>query len=102
MSAGGSYLGDEAAGREADHSLPSSAKVKNSWSYTSTPRCVLMAWCLVNRTRLRGWYLVKHRYTFTYEADVRIVKSRRVKWSKHVARMGKARNVYEDGKVTLR
>jgi hypothetical protein len=24
-------------GREADHSLPSSAEVKNAWSYTSTP-----------------------------------------------------------------
>jgi hypothetical protein len=24
-------------GREADHSPPSSAKVKNAWSYTSTP-----------------------------------------------------------------
>jgi hypothetical protein len=25
-------------GREADHSPPSSAEVKNEWSYTSTPR----------------------------------------------------------------
>jgi hypothetical protein len=24
-------------GREADHSLPSSAEIKNAWSYTSTP-----------------------------------------------------------------
>jgi len=24
-------------GHEADHSPPSSAKVKNAWSYTSTP-----------------------------------------------------------------
>jgi hypothetical protein len=27
----------KAAGREADHSPPSSAEVKNVWSYTSTP-----------------------------------------------------------------
>jgi hypothetical protein len=27
----------KAAGREADHSPPSSAEVKNAWSYTSTP-----------------------------------------------------------------
>jgi hypothetical protein len=36
--------------READHSAPSSAEVKNAWSYTSTPQYVFMA-----------WYLVKHR-----------------------------------------
>jgi hypothetical protein len=52
-------------GREADHSPPSSAEVKNAWSYTSTPQYAFMAWCLV-----------KHRdnFTFTfytYENDVR-------------------------------
>jgi hypothetical protein len=30
-------LGVKRPGREADHSPPSSAEVKNSWSYTSTP-----------------------------------------------------------------
>jgi hypothetical protein len=30
---------------EANHSPPSSAKVKNAWSHTSTPQCVFMAWC---------------------------------------------------------
>jgi hypothetical protein len=40
--------------READHSPPSSAAVKNGWSYTSTPQFVFMAWCLV-----------KHRDNFT-------------------------------------
>jgi hypothetical protein len=34
-------------GREADHSPPSGAKVKNSWSYTSTPRYAFMARCSV-------------------------------------------------------
>jgi hypothetical protein len=33
--------------READHSPPSSAEVKNAWSYTSTPQYAFMAWCLV-------------------------------------------------------
>jgi hypothetical protein len=33
-------------GREADHSPPSSAEVKNAWSYTSIPP-VFMAWYLV-------------------------------------------------------
>jgi hypothetical protein len=30
-------------GREADHSLPCSAEVKNAWSYTSTRHYVFMA-----------------------------------------------------------
>jgi hypothetical protein len=30
-------------GREADHSPPSSAQVKNAWNYTSTPNTPL--WC---------------------------------------------------------
>jgi hypothetical protein len=40
-------LGVKRPGREADHSPPSSADVKNAWSYTSTPQYVFMAWCLV-------------------------------------------------------
>jgi hypothetical protein len=32
--------------READHSSPFNAEVKNAWSYTSTPPYD-MAWCLV-------------------------------------------------------
>jgi hypothetical protein len=30
-------------GREADHSPPTSAKVKKTWIYTSTPPCAFMA-----------------------------------------------------------
>jgi len=32
--------------REIDHSLPSSAKVKNAWSYTSTPQVHLQGMVL--------------------------------------------------------
>jgi hypothetical protein len=39
-------------GREADRSPPSSAEVKNAWSYTSTPQYVLMAWCLVKHRHI--------------------------------------------------
>jgi hypothetical protein len=39
MGTGGSSLG----GREADHSPPTSAEVKNTWIYTSTPQHVFMA-----------------------------------------------------------
>jgi hypothetical protein len=47
-------LGIKQPGREAEYLPPFSAEVKNSWSYTSTPQYVFMAWCLV-----------KHRYNFT-------------------------------------
>jgi hypothetical protein len=40
-------LGVKRPGSEADHPLPSSADVKNAWSYTSTPQYVFMVWCLV-------------------------------------------------------
>jgi hypothetical protein len=34
--------------READHLLQTSAEVKITWIYTSTPTYNLMAWCLIN------------------------------------------------------
>jgi hypothetical protein len=37
-------LGVTQPGREADHSPPSSAEVKDAWSYTSTPQYAFMAW----------------------------------------------------------
>jgi hypothetical protein len=45
----GSFSGGKRPGREADHSPPSSAQVKE-WaerSYTSTPQYAFMVWCLV-------------------------------------------------------
>jgi hypothetical protein len=36
-------------GREADYSPPSSAEVKNAWSYTSTLSRFSMAWCLIKQ-----------------------------------------------------
>jgi hypothetical protein len=54
---GGSFHVVKRPGREADHSPPSSAEVKNVWSYISTPQYVLMAWCLVKH---------KDNSTFTF------------------------------------
>jgi len=34
-------------GHEADHSPPSSAKVKNTWSCTTIPTYIFMVWCLI-------------------------------------------------------
>jgi hypothetical protein len=39
----GSFSGAKRAQREAEHSPPPSAKVKNAWRYTSTPQHVFMA-----------------------------------------------------------
>jgi hypothetical protein len=44
----GSFPGVKRLGREANHSPPSSAEVKNAWSYTSTP---------LNASSWRGAYL---------------------------------------------
>jgi len=44
---GGSFPGGKLPGREADHSPPSNADVKNAWRYTSTSEYVFMAWCLI-------------------------------------------------------
>jgi hypothetical protein len=60
MDTGDSFPGGKAAGHEADQSPPSSAGVKNAWSYTSTPQYVFMA-----------WYLVKHRDHFTFFTSYR-------------------------------
>jgi len=43
MDTGGPFPGGKAAGREANHSTPSSAKVKNMWSYISTSPHAFMA-----------------------------------------------------------
>jgi len=47
-------------GHKDDCSPPSSTKVKNMWSYTSTPQYVFMAWCLI-----------KHRDNFTFNLPLK-------------------------------
>jgi hypothetical protein len=42
-------LGVKRPGREADHSPPSSAEVKNASSYTSAPQYAFMAWWSVKK-----------------------------------------------------
>jgi hypothetical protein len=37
-------------GRESDRSPPSSAEVKNAWSYASTPQHVFLLCCLVTHS----------------------------------------------------
>jgi len=41
-------------------------EVKNAWSYTSSPPCTFMAWCLSTGYIFTVWYLVKHKDNFTF------------------------------------
>jgi hypothetical protein len=47
---GALFLGVKRSGREGDYSPPSSAEIKNAWSYTSTPQYAFMAWCSIKST----------------------------------------------------
>jgi len=47
MDTGGFLIGVKRPEREPDYSPPSSAGVKNAWTYNSTPQYVFMAWCLI-------------------------------------------------------
>jgi hypothetical protein len=55
MGTEGSYLRSEWLGHEADHSPPSTAKVKNEWSCTSNPQL-----------HFHGVVLGNHRDNFTF------------------------------------
>jgi hypothetical protein len=54
-------------GREADHLPPSSAEVKNVWSYASTPPYVFMALCLIKH--MTSLHTVVYTLAFTFVAD---------------------------------
>jgi hypothetical protein len=51
MVTGALFSGVKQLGCEANHSPPSSANVKNLWSYTSTPPYVCIEWCLGKHNR---------------------------------------------------
>jgi hypothetical protein len=57
----GAFPGLEPQGHEADNLFPSSAEVKNAWSYTPNPQFVFMAWYLGNGFGFMACLLVKHR-----------------------------------------
>jgi hypothetical protein len=58
-------LGVKLPGRETDHSPPSSAQIKNGWSYTSPPQCASMVWCSVKKVQ-RQLYLTELYFTLLY------------------------------------
>jgi hypothetical protein len=52
MDTTGFLLGVKRQGREANHLPPTSAEAKKTWIYTSTPRNVFMAKCLIKHRDL--------------------------------------------------
>jgi hypothetical protein len=60
VGSGGSFSELKWPGTRAEHLPASNAKIKNVWSYTSTPPYIFMAWCLVQHIFM-AWYLVEHR-----------------------------------------
>jgi len=54
------------SGGKADHSPLSSAQVKNAWSYTSTPPCI-MTWCLNKHWIHHHGVVLKHWGNFTFK-----------------------------------
>jgi len=63
--------------READHSPPSSAEIKNVWSYISPLSISLHGLVLNEKTDLfTAWYLVKHRdyLTFSFTVIISYIK----------------------------
>jgi hypothetical protein len=55
-------LGVKQPRHKADH-LPSSAKVKNAWNYTSTPQYTFMTWCSVKKKAQGQFYLLHSPFT---------------------------------------
>jgi hypothetical protein len=90
------YRGVKRPGREADHSPPSSAKVKNVWSYTFTSQYGFKVWCTVEKRR-DSFAFTFSRYTtkkitlkeciYISPNVVRFMKPRKIRLMEHVARM---------------
>jgi hypothetical protein len=59
---------------------------------------VLRRICRVKRNEVtRGWRKLhneEHRDLYSSPSKIRIIKSRRMRWAGHVARMGEKRNAY--------
>jgi hypothetical protein len=68
------FLGVKRPDREVDHSPPSSAEVKNAWSYTSTPLMLLRGVVLSKSTgtNLPLPYLTKFR-SFLYRTVLNVL-----------------------------
>jgi hypothetical protein len=59
---------------EAYHSPPSSAVVKNAWSYTSTPQYVFMAWRLVKHRDNFPIVILRYRFSMNSSSFLKKLK----------------------------
>jgi hypothetical protein len=78
MGTRGSFLGVKRPRREADHSPPSSAEVKNAWSYTSTPQYAFMAWCSVKKRYRDNFTFI---FTFTVAKQREMRREDKARWT---------------------
>jgi hypothetical protein len=75
------------------------SRLKNEWSYTSTPQYAFMVWCSVKNHRGKftfkreevagGWRRLHNKELHNLYAStniIRVIKSRII-WARHVARM---------------
>jgi hypothetical protein len=69
---GSVYPGVKQPRREADHSPPTSAEIKKTWVYTSTPPQVFMAQCLISYVQVQIYVTLQWRIIDTYERILRI------------------------------
>jgi hypothetical protein len=67
-------------GREADHSPPSSAGVKNARSYISSHAYVFIVWCLMKQGTRPNGVGVKHRENFTLSLALTLLNICFFKW----------------------
>jgi hypothetical protein len=88
---GGTLPGIKQPVRKVYHSLPSSAEIRKEWSYTSTIQYVFMESCLTSTTDKFYPMITNKCMMITL---VRVIKSRRMRWVWHAARMEKMRYPY--------
>jgi hypothetical protein len=69
-------------GCEADHSPPSSAEVKNAWSYNSTLQYTFIAWYLV---KLFYIDLIRYKFVSLMLSPVPLIYNTVISWSRVLA-----------------
>jgi hypothetical protein len=99
----GSFPGHKASGEWFYHCPPSSSEVKKIWSCAPAPHYVFIARCvIVQRDKFistTNCWKFKHdivKWSSLYSSlnIVKVIKSRRMRWEGHVARMKEGKGVY--------
>jgi len=83
------FLGVRRPEHKVDHSFASSVEVKNGWGYNFTSSMYL---CVTGQTRKK--HNEEHNNLYWSPNFSRVIKSRRMRWAEHVARMWEKRGSY--------